>query len=433
MNNYGDLYNSKLTTVDGALSKIKSGDVVAISCYGSEPITILEQLHTIKDRVENVTIWHLLGYWKYKFLEDNPEYLGKFDIMATFYGPAARNLHKTGRVSYQPNHVRDMVPKRVVNQKPDVFIATVSPMDKNGYVRESISLLMEHDAWKNAGKIIVEVNRNVPLVYGDTEIHISDIDCIVESNRPLISFPNPPMTDVDLAIGEYVSSIVKDGDCIQLGYGPSPNACAKAFMSKKDLGVHTEMISESMMELMRAGVVTNRKKNFHKDKMVGAFVFGSEDLYRFVDNNPCILLKPGSYTNDLRIISQNDNMVAINSALMVDLSGQVNSESINGRQYGGTGGQNDMAIGSVMSKNGKSVTILPSTTAKGKLSTIQPFLPFGSTVSVTRNDVDYVVTEYGIAHLRGKTIRERAKCLISIAHPDFRKELQEAAKKYEIW
>jgi len=433
MSKYEDLYKSKLTTVEGALSKIKSNDVIAMSCYGSEPVTILEQLHTIKDRIDNVTIWHLLGYWHYKFLEDNPEYVGKFDIMATFYGPAARKLHKTGRVSYQPNHVRDMVPKRVVNQRPNVFIATVSPMDKNGYVRESISLLMENDAWQHADTIIVEVNPNVPLVYGDTEIHINDIDCIVETTRPLISFPSPPMSDIDLAIGQYVSAVVKDGDCIQLGYGPAPNACAKAFMGKKDLGVHTEMISESMMELALAGVVTNKKKTLHKNKMVGAFILGSENLYKYVDNNPSILLKPGSYTNDLRVISQNDNMVSINSALMVDLSGQVNSESINGKQFGGTGGQNDTAIGSVMAKNGKSIIIMPSTTAKGTISSIQPYLPLGSTVSVTRNDVDYVVTEYGIAHLRGKTIRERVNSLIAIAHPDFRNELKEAAKKNEIW
>lgn len=273
----------------------------------------------------------------------------------------------------------------------------------------------------------------MPEVYGETEIHISEIDCLIESNRPLISFPNPPMSEIDLAIGNYVSELVKDGDCIQLGYGPAPNACAMAFMNKKDLGVHTEMISENMMELALCGAVTNRKKTLHKNKMVGAFNFGTEKLYNFVDNNPTILLRPGSYTNDLRTISKNDNMVSINSALMVDLTGQVNSETINGRLYGGTGGQNDTVIGSVMAKNGRSIIILPSTAAKGKVSAIQPYLPLGSVVSVTRNDVDIVVTEYGIARLRGKTIRERVNCLISIAHPDFRSELREAARKHEIW
>ena len=434
MNKYQELYNSKLVTVEEALDRIKSNDVIATSFYGAEPVAIMDQLHTIHDRVENVTIWQILGFRHYKFLEDNPDYTGKFDTMAIFYGPDSRKLHKTpGRISYQPCHVRDAVIKRVVNQKPNVFIGTVSPMDAHGRLWQSISILAERDAWEHAETIILEVNPNVPRVFGDTQIPIEKVACIVETDRPLLCFPSPPLSDIDKAIGAYVNTLVHDGDCIQLGWGTVANACAQSFVNKRDLGVHTEMISNSMMDLARAGVVTGNKKTLHKGKMVGCFVFGSAELYQYVDCNPDILLMPGSYTNHLTVISQNDNMVSINNALMIDLTGQVNSETINGKHFGGTGGAADTAIGAVMSKNGRSIITMPSVTANGKVSTIQPYLPLGSTVSIGRNDVDYVVTEYGIASLRGKTIRERVNSLIEIAHPNFRKELRDTAFKCEIW
>ena len=433
MNKYQKLYNSKLVTVEEALSKIKSNDVIATSNYGSEPIAILEQLHTIKDKVDNVTIWQDLGFWYYPFLEDNPNYLGKFDIMAVFYGPHSRKLHQTGRISYVPCHVRDMYKKGAELQKPSVFIGTASPMDDDGNVRLSISILIEKEEWEAADTVIVEVNQNMPRVYGDTAIPIDKIDYIVETDRPLIYFPSPELTNTDKTIGEYVSTLVHDGDCIQLGLGTIANACALSLMNKHDLGVHTEMISNSMMELAKAGVITGKKKTLHKNKMVGCFMMGSREFYEWADYNPSVLLKPGSYTNDVSIIRQNDNMVSINNALMIDFTGQANLESINGKHYGGTGGATDTAIGARMAKNGRSILTMNSTTKNGTVSTIQPFLPLGSTVSILRNDVDYVVTEYGIAPLWGRTIRERVKNLIAIAHPDFRKELKDAAIKNQIW
>lgn len=433
MNAYQKLYNSKLVSVEEALSNIKSNDIIGISNYGSEPITILEQLHTIKDKVDNVTIWHDLGYWHYPFLENNPEYMDKFDIMAVFYGPDSRKLHKTGRISYLPCHVRDMYHKGATNKKPNVFIGKASPMDDNGNVRLSISLLIEKEQWENADTVILEVNPTVPQVYGDTEIPIDKIDYIVETEQPLIAFPSPVLSENDKIIGEYVSTLVQDGDCIQLGIGNLANACALSLMNKHDLGVHSEMISTSMMDLSKAGVITGKKKTLHKEKIVGCFILGSQELYQWVDRNPSILLKPGSYTNDVSVIRQNDNMVSINNALMIDLTGQANLESINGKHYGGTGGATDMAIGALMSKNGRSILTINSTTKNGTLSTIQPFLPLGSTVSILRNDVDFIVTEYGIAPMKGRTIRNRVNNLIAIAHPDFRQELKEAAFRNEIW
>lgn len=432
MNKYQEKYNSKKITVEEALSKIKSNDVIAMSNYSLEPMAILGQLHTIKDRVENVTIWHVLGLAPYQFFYE-PDIKGHFDITSFFYGPVTRPIHKTGVLTHQPGNLSSVSQRKLSHQKCTVFLGTVTPMDSNGYVQSSLSLIYEKEAIETADLVIVEVNPNLPKVYGDTEIHIDQIDYVVEVDRPIPCIPSPPLDDISKLIGEHVNALVNDGDCIQLGFGTIANACAQSFMNKKDLGVHTEMIGDSMADLVEAGVINGSKKTINKGKMVGAFALGSQRLYDFINNNPSISLRVATYCNDPYIIGQNDNMVSINNALMVDLTGQVNSETINGKQFGGSGGAADTVLGAMRSKNGRSILTLPSTTKKGTVSTIQPFLPLGSVVTILRTDVDYIVTEYGIAPMRGRTIRERVYNLIAVAHPDFRKELKEAAFKNEIW
>jgi len=273
------------------------------------------------------------------------------------------------------------------------------------------------------------VNSLVPMVYGDNEIYSSQVEYLNELKRPLPQIDKMPITDVERKIGEYVASLVRDGDTIQLGIGSIPDAIAEAFKDKRDLGIHTEMITNSMVDLVEWGVVTGRKKTLHRGKIVGTFALGNQRLYDFLNHNPSVLMLPGDYVNDPRVIAQNDNMVAINTAIAVDLTGQVAAESIGYRQYSGTGGQNDMVLGATHSRGGRSIIALRSTAKNDTISKIQTFLPEGSVVSVSRNSVDYVVTEYGIAFLKSQSLRQRALNLINIAHPKFREQLRREAEK----
>jgi acyl-CoA hydrolase len=423
-----DLYNSKLTSIEGVLEKIKSGDEIVTGFCALEPISILSKLHTIKDRIEDVTIWYTLGLANHEFYSD-PEMKNSFITKSWFYSSAIRSAHNIGTVSYQPIHLHNGITRKLDVKVPNVFIGTVSKMDRHGYVRVPLSVLYEKEFIEKADLVIMEVNPNLPQVHGDTQIHISDINYLVEVNRGVPQLPKNTLDEIDKVIGGYVASLVNDGDTIQLGIGKIPDAVAYAFMDKKDLGVHTEMITSSMADLAKAGVITGKRKNFHQGKMVGTFAFGDNDLYYFLEDNPSISLMRGPYVNNPFVIAQNDNMVSINTALQVDLSGQICSESIGSIHYSGTGGQSDTAIGAIHSRNGRSIIALYSTAKEGTISTIQPFLTPGAAVTLHRNNIDYIVTEYGIAKMKAKTIRERAHNLISIAHPDFKKELKENALK----
>lgn len=429
---YQELYNSKKITVEEVLALIKSGDEIVSGFCGLEPMAILSKLHTIKDRVCDVTVWHSLGMGSYEFF-NNRDMKGHLQTNSWFFSAGARAAHSLGTVNFQPAHLHNGFVRKLQVKPPNVFIGTVTPMDKHGYVRTSLSALYEKAFIENADIVIMEVNPRLPVVGGDTEIPIADIDYIVEVDRPIPILPSAEITDTDKIIGEYVASLVNDGDTIQLGIGGIPNAVALAFMNKKDLGVHTEMITGSMADLAEAGVITGRKKSLHKGKMIGTFVLGTQKLYDFIDNNPSVQLYRGEYVNDPFIIAKNDNMVSINTGLQVDLTGQVCSESIGLKTWSGTGGQNDTAEGAIHAKNGRSIIALNSTAKNGTISSIQPFLTPGAAVTLSRNNIDYVVTEYGIAHLKARTIRERVDNLIAVAHPDFRNELSQAAFKYEIW
>lgn len=426
-------YKAKCRSVDEVLALIKSGDVIGCGFAGIEPMAVLAQLHTIKDRVRDVTVWYSLLQGRYEFLADpamKPHFSGK----TLFYGWGDRQAHKHGMVSYFPNDLHNSsLRSRDESHPTDVYITSVAPMDKHGYFNLSLSSTAEKLLINNASKVIVEVNPRLPRSAGDTEVHIDCVDYIVEVDRPVPYIPKPEISEPDRQIGEYVASLVNDGDTIQLGIGGIPEAVAASFMKKHDLGVHTEMLTSSMGELARAGVITGRRKNFYPGKMVATFALGNQDLYDFIDNNPSVILMPQAYVNNPFVVAKNDNMVSINTALQIDLTGQVCSESIGIRQWSGSGGQSDMATGAIHAQNGRSIIALAATAKNGTVSTIQPWLTPGAAVTMSRNTIDYIITEYGIALMKGKTVRERVDNLIAVAHPDFRKELRDTAFKHEIW
>ena len=338
INRYQEKYNSKKITMDEALALIKSGDELVSGFCGIEPMAILKQLHTIKDRVTDVTVWYSLGMGRYEFFT-NPEMKPHFTTNSWFHGFGAREAHSLGTVSLQPGHLHNAFTRKIEAKPPNVFIGTVTPMDKHGYVKTSLSALYEKEFIEHAELVIMEVNPNLPNVGGDTELSIDQVDYFVEVDRPVPILPAAEVGEIDKTIGAYVASLVNDGDTIQLGIGGIPNAVALAFMNKHDLGVHTEMITSSMAILAETGVITGKKKSLHKGKMIGTFALGNQALYDFLDGNPAVQLLRGNYVNNPFVIAKNDNMVSINTALQVDLTGQVCSESIGLRTYSGSGGQ----------------------------------------------------------------------------------------------
>lgn len=426
------VYNNKRINVDDALNMVKSNYDIVVGLAASEPMDFLDRLHEVKDNVKNVNVLTCLNMGNYEFTK-NPDMYGHFTNLAWFYTPLTRKAQPYKTASFIPNHLHLAAKDRLDYKKPNIFMATVSPMDKHGYFSLSLSLTYEREFLEVADIVILEVNKNYPRTYGDTFVHIKDVDYFYESNRPVPELPVVEPSEKDMIIGGYISELVDDGSTIQLGIGGIPNAVAKSLMDKKDLGIHTEMFTDGMVELYEAGVITNKKKSVHKGVSITTFALGSKKLYDFIDDNPGIEFKRGAYTNDPYIVGQNYKMVSINTSLQLDLTGQVCSESLGHIQYSGTGGQADTAIGSQMSPGGKSIIALYSTAKKDTISTIVPLLTEGAAVSLSRNDVDYVVTEYGVAPLRGREIRQRVNNLIAIAHPDFRKELQKKANELMLW
>ena len=428
-----DIYNSRLGTLQDALDLIESNDCITFAIYGSEPVEFLDHLHTVADRVENVEIWTSTMQRDYPFMLDN-SMEGHINILSFFYERNARKLHKTKRTQYVPLHLHSLGTIPQYRHPSNVFVCTVTPMDENGCVHISMDLQGTLEWMEHAEKVIFEVNPAMPVVCGETAVPVEKATCIYEvSPRPLPLAPPTPNTPVEKKIAENVASLIRDGDCIQMGVGGVPGAVGEALRGKRDLGVHTEMIPPAMGMLMREGVITNERKNLDPGKTVGAFIWGDEALYGMLDRNPAFELRRCAYTNDPFVIAQNDNMVSINTALQVDLTGQICSESIGARQFSGTGGASDFAYGAWHSRGGKGIIAMASTTKNGTISKIRAVLDPGGVVSISRNIANYIVTEYGIADLRGATIRERVESLISIAHPDFREDLKKEADAYLLW
>ena len=429
-------YEQKLITTAEALKLIKSDDVIISALAAAEPKELLKNLHTIADRVQNVTVTTCLPVEMAEYFS-NEQYKDAFRMDGWFYTAAMRKAQKHGSVSFIPNHLHLAATKRLALKHPNIFIGTATPPDQHGYVSLSLSNVYEKTMLEVADLVILEINKNYPRTFGDVEVHLSEIDYMIATNYEVPELPDVEPSTKDLQIGKLIADRINDGDCLQLGIGGIPNAVAHSLMGKKDLGIHTEMFTSGLMKLVKAGVVTGKRKQTYRGKHVAAFALGTKELYDFIDDNPSVLVMDGHWTNDPYTIALNDNQVSINTTIEIDLTGQCASESIGHLQYSGTGGQADTAIGAQKSRNGRSFIALYSTAMvknqetgeREEISKIVPLLKPGAVVSLSRNDVDIVVTEYGIADLRGTSIFERVHRLINIAHPKFRDELLQKAKE----
>jgi len=432
MKNYQQIYQQKLISIPEAVALMKSDTDVIVAQCASEPQGCMEQFHLAKDRVTNVKVFSVLTLKPYDFYM-KPEMKGHFELASWFHAPGSRKAIKEGTqtVSYVPNMLHRAGLDRLHVRTPHMFFGTCTPPDDKGFVSLSLGITYEKDVMEAAEIVVLEVNDQLPRTLGDCHVHISDVDYFVEYSQQPPSLPEVQPDEVAMQIGNNIAQLVEDGSTIQLGIGEIPNAAALSLKGKKDLGVHTEMLVDSMMELYEAGVITNKKKSYYKDKFVCTFAMGSPKLYKWLDNNPSVEFVRGKFANDPSLIKLNSKMVSINTCIMVDFTGQVASESFGTQQYSGTGGQSDTAIGAVegIDGKGKSIIACRSTARGGTVSTIVPVLPAGTAVTLHRSNVDYVVTEHGIASLRGRTVPERTLALINIAHPDFREQLTKEASE----
>ncbi|MHC1786541.1 MAG: acetyl-CoA hydrolase/transferase family protein [Christensenellales bacterium] len=432
-------YKDKLITVQQAVDMVKSNDYIVTGLGCSTAQAFFGHLHTAADRLENVIISTCLPMGDFLCFND-PTYRKSFLHDSWFYSAATRKAHKSGSTSFVPNCLHFAAAKRLAHRKPSIYVGVAAMPDSHGNVSLSCSNTYETHMIDAADLVILEINPNYPRTFGDVNLPLSQIDHLILTDYPVPALPDVAPNDKDRVIGQHIAGLIHDGDCLQLGIGGMPNAVAEALMDKKDLGIHTEMLTTNMMKLYKAGVITGRRKQIQRGKMVCTFIMGSSELYEFAHDNPAVEVLAGSYVNDPYVIAQNDNMVSINSTMEVDLTGQCASESLGSVQFSGTGGQVDTAVGAQNAKNGRSFICLystamvrnPQTGEREEKSKIVPQLMTGAAVTLSRNDVDYVVTEYGVAWLRGTSIRERVDLLIGIAHPKFRDELRRQALEIGI-
>lgn len=426
---YQKEYQDKLVTVEEALSLIQSGDIIAGGTEGGTPFSLYSQLHTIADRVEDV--WVLKGANGFFRFMTEPGMDGHINSSSLLAGACGRESQKYHNFQFMPANLHDWQQRWNEYRPNNVFMNAVTPMDEEGYLYMSMSLQYEKVALDSASKVILEVKKDMPFVKNEyTRIHISQVTCLVESDEPMETLGKlPTPSEVDKTVGGIAAEMIHDGDCIQVGLGGMADMVALALESKHDLGVHTELITPGIGNLVRKGVVNGSRKTLHKGRHLGTFALGDRQLYDDLGSNPEYMIVPGYYSNDPFVIAQNDNMVSVNTALEIDLTGQVCSESIGSTQFSGTGGATDFAYGALHSKGGRGIIAISSTAKKGTISKIKAQLTPGAAVSISRNLVDNIVTEYGVAYMRGRTLKERAQNLIAVAHPDFRGELTAEARK----
>jgi acyl-CoA hydrolase len=423
-----DEYRSKVMSPPEALRAVASGMRVYIHPGCAEPEVLVEALIERAPLVRDIEIVHLLTLGRADYIR--PEMAGHFRHNAMFIGGNVREAVNDGRADYTPILLSEIEELFENGQMPlDVALIQVSPPDEHGFCSFGVGVDTTLTAAKTAGYVIAQVNDQMPCTYGDSFIHVSDLDAIVEVSRPLCELPKSEITDLHRAIGRHVASLIEDGDTLQLGVGSIPDAVLLHLEGHKDLGIHTEMLSNNAIALVESGAVNGRRKTIHPRKIVLGFVLGTKELFDFVHENPMFEFHPTSYTNNSFLIAQNDHMVAVNSALQVDITGQVCADSIGTYFYSGIGGQVDFIRGASRSKGGKPIIALPSTAKGDTISRIVPMLSPGAGVVTSRGTVHYVVTEYGIAYLHGRSIRQRAKALIQIAHPKFRDELYEYCER----
>lgn len=415
-------YRRKLASAGEALQLVHPGDVLYIHPGCATPSVLVEALLRRAPELSNVEVIHMLTLGTAGYVA--PEFEGVFRANALFVGPNVREAVHAGRADYTPIFLGEIEALFTSGRQPlDVVLLQTSPPDEHGYLSLGVSVDCTLNAARAAKHVIAQVNRQMPRTLGDSFLHISEISAVVEVDEPLPELLPEPFTSIHQMIAEHVASLVPDGATLQTGIGAVPDAVLRALAHHRDLGIHTEMVSDGVVPLIESGVINGRKKSLHPGKLVAGFVLGSRPLFDFIDNNPLFEFRPIAYVNDPFVISRNDRMVAINSALQIDLTGQVCSDSIGTRPYSGFGGQVDFIRGAARSHGGKPIIALPSTAKNGTVSRIVPMLDPGAGVVTSRADVHYIVTEHGIAYLHGKTLRQRAEALIAIAEPRFRDEL----------
>ena len=421
--NWQEEYNRKLSTPERAIADIHDGNCVVMGHAAAAPRRVQHALAEHCEDYNDVLIFHMTTLGENECYQ--PKCFGHFRHVSNFLAKNSRDVVNNHEADFFPAYFKD-VPSMIGTDIPcDVAVFQVTPPNEEGYFSLGVSCDYAHAAIRAAKTVIVETNELMPFTYGQTLIHVSQVDHIIPCAYKLQTLESVAPTEVELAIGRYCSTLVTDGCTLQLGIGAIPNAVLQALGDKNDLGIHSEMFSDGVVDLIKRGNINGSRKTLHKGKVVATFIMGSPQLYDFVNGNEMIELYPVDYTNDPIVISQNYRMISINSCLEVDLMGQVASVSIGMRQYSGIGGQVDFIRGASMAREGKAIIAMPSTAAGGVISRIKPFLTQGAAVSTSRNDVDYIVTEYGAARLKGRTLKHRAEDLIRIAHPDFRPMLME--------
>ncbi len=431
MPNYNELYREKLCTAVEGIKLVQDGDCLVIPTGVGEPPALLTALSEHRREYHDVKVFQILPLKKFGYID--PETVENVRHVSFFLGGATRAGAQQGWIDYIPSYFSEM-PRMFEDGllEVDTVFTIASPMDEYGYFSISLGTDYTMAAIKKARTVVVEVNPNVPFANGNCLVHISQVSAIVEDNTPLTEVGLPKIGPVQEAIGKYVADLIDNGSTIQIGFGAIPDAVVMQLTHKHDLGIHTEMFGDGILTLIESGAVTNRNKNYLPGKVIATFALGTKRLYDFMNRNPQLEMHPVDFTNDPCLAGQNDNLVTINASVQVDFLGQCCSESMGSTPYSGTGGQSDFVRAANRSKGGKSFIVLPATAKDGKISRITPTLTPGSAVTTSKNDVNYVVTEYGVAQLRGKSAKERAKALIAIAHPDFRGELTEAAKKMNL-
>lgn len=426
--NWEAIYRRKVSDTDTALQAIQSDSRIYLAGGAGVPKELIKGLVRRADRLQNVEITHILTFAEAPYVE--PEYQSSFRVNALFIGHNVRSAVQKGLADFTPVFLSEIPDLFRTGHLPiDVALISVSPPDEHGFCSFGVEVGTTKPAAESARVIVAEVNRQMPRTLGDSFIHVGRLHHIVEVDYPLPDAPQGGSTDLHLQVGAHIAEMIPDGATLQMGIGSIPDAVLQNLGNHKDLGVHTELFSDGVIDMFEAGVITCARKTFHPGKIVAGFLFGSKRLYEFVHNNPIIELHPTDYVNDPFNIAQNDRMVAINSALQVDLTGQVCADSIGPRFYSGVGGQLDFIRGAARSKGGLPIIAFLSTAKNNTISRIVPMLNEGAGVVTTRNDVHYIVTEYGVASLYGKTVRQRAQELINIAHPNFRDQLTAAGQK----
>ncbi len=425
-------YRDKCVSPIAAMAYLHDGDRIIVPTGAAEPPTLLTQLSEQRRQLTDVSVSQILALGKYGYFDQSTAHHVRH--AALFLGGASRAGAQGGWDDFVPNHFSE-IPSLIERglMPADVVFSLASSMDENGYFALSLGTDYTMAAVAKARAVVLEVNPHVPFANGQCHVHLSQVTAVVENDAPVREVGLPAIGPVQQAIGKYVADMIPDGATLQIGYGGIPDAVVMQLSSKKDLGVHTEMIGDGILSLVECGAVTNRRKNFLPGKMVATFALGSQRLYRFMHHNPMLEMHPSSFTNDPYIAGQNDNLMSINATLQIDLLGQCGSESLAHLPYSGTGGQADFVRAANRSKGGKSFIVLPSTAKNDTISRIVPTLSPGTHVTTSKNDVNYVVTEYGVAQLRGKTAKQRAAALIAIAHPDFRASLRAQANDLLVY